>query len=347
MEDPRNTSYSYIAEKRRSSVSELAAYLQDLLEEGESIRNISNTPGWTLPPPLGGEATFREGNHINGNHSNGNRVTFKRTAPEDFEAYGDYGMDRSGRSGGGGSNDGAIGAAGGGTCAPSSGSFHSKRARGWSKSQEPSPFEGGGGIGRHGRRMSEARMNAKVAASPNVVQALACLASGLPESSDSEDNTEDAAAAAACGGAAGVASCSSPADGVVGVKREPAYNGVSESNAFGGEGAGAAAQPTLPSTPARRASKAIDDVVTKCSIDEALEQLKWGEEEAEVGGGEEKERGGGGSFTDGGGGALRQRASVYVLMHAIAAVDTANDEAFGAEEKSQGGVGQEVTAAAI
>lgn len=348
LEDPTNISFSYLAQKRRSSVSELAAYLQDMLDEGESTRMIANTPGWTLPPPALPSTSSGNGGGGGGN-SSGNRVTFKRTAPEDFEAYGEYEMDRSGgRAGGVSSNSsngiasGELGAAGSNGARVELGKFNMKRARGGGDCGV-----GGGVLGRHGRRMSEARMNAKVAASPSVVQALTCLASGLPESSsDSEDNPEEAAAAAAAAAAAiGGHAGRSSGDGDDAVKREQPGIEIS-SGGYGGGGQSnkaAAQQDNMPmpmpmAVPnVRRGSKAIRDVVSKLSIDQAVEQLK------------SEEGGGGGGETDDdeeeeelqrGGPAQgeqqhkrdRQRASVYVLMHAIAAVDTANDETWGEEE---------------
>ena len=405
MEDQTNNNrFSYLAQKRRSSVSELAAYIQDMLEDGESNRMIANTPGWTLPPlpppPTGnggggggggGDGSFpaREGN--------GNRVTFKRTAPEDFERYGDYGMDGSGHSGagaggaGGGRGDNGAGAGANARGGPGAGldwaggaegdgrsqSFNSlKRARG--EPSFPEPLPAGGGIGRHGRRMSAARMNAKVAASPTMVQALTCIASGLPES-DSEEDAAAAAAAAAVDGSGGggsgrgsKASSLSPSGrggsgsgsggGSSTVKKEEPARTISPETAFraadepaaaaaAAAEAAAAAQaqqegggsmPMLP--PARRrGSKAITDVVTKFSIDQAVEQFKAEEGGGPGGGGDDDDEdgggggGGGGDGPAGGGGRKNmQRASVYVLMHAIAAVDTANDEAFGDEEPLDG-----------
>jgi len=89
--------------------------------------------------------------------------------------------------------------------------------------------------------------------------------------------------------------------------------------------------PVLPAR--RRGSKAITDVLTKFSIDRAAEQFKAEEGGPGGGGGDEEE--GGDSSADGAR-RNRQRASVYVLMHAIAAVDTANDEAFGDAEPLDG-----------
>ncbi|CAN0274972.1 unnamed protein product [Ectocarpus sp. 12 AP-2014] len=359
--EPRSRRCSYLAQKRRSSVTELAYYLQDMLDEGESNRMITNTPGWTLPPPMPSTPGSLEGAFPSREGSgSGNRVTFKRTAPEDFESYGEYGMASNGGFGGGG---GSSRQAADGMGAPQDasnevgpGSFNLKRARGGPQMAErfptgregPAAAGGGGGgrVGRHGRRMSEARMNAKVAASPSVVQALTCLASGLPETSDSEENTEESAGAATAGAAAVSPSSSSTepqarGGGGAGVKREGLMpHKVSEERPD--EEAAAAAGREMPMPNARRGSKAINDVVTKFSIDQALEQLK-GEEEGGEGGG-----GGGGGRGSGSGGEDRdepnpcerssdkQRASVYVLMHAIAAVDTANDEMFGEEEPLDG-----------
>ncbi|CAM9716113.1 unnamed protein product, partial [Ectocarpus sp. 8 AP-2014] len=358
--ESRSHRYSYLAQKRRSSVTELAYYLQDMLDEGESNRMITNTPGWTLPPPMPSTPGSLEGAFPSREGSgSGNRVTFKRTAPEDFESYGEYGMGGNvGGGGGGGSSRQAADGMGGPPDASNEvgpSSFNLKRARGGPQMAErfPSGREGpaagggggggGGGMGRHGRRMSEARMNAKVAASPSVVQALTCLASGLPETSDSEENTQESTAAAAAGVALSPSSSSTEPQarggGGAGVKREELMpHKVSEERP---DGEAAAAGREMPMPNARRGSKAINDVVTKFSIDQALEQLK-GEEEGGEG------RGGGGRGGGGGGGEDRgepnpseqssdkQRASVYVLMHAIAAVDTANDEMFGEEEPLDG-----------
>ncbi|CAN0427635.1 unnamed protein product, partial [Hapterophycus canaliculatus] len=286
-------------------------------------------------------------------NSSGNRVTFKRTAPEDFEAYGEYEMDRSGGGGGrgggvssssssNGAGAGQMGAPGNNGARAELGKSNMKRARGG----EGSGGGGGGVMGRHGRRMSEARMSAKVAASPSVVQALTCLASGLPESSsDSEDNPEEAAAVAAAAAAAAgnAARRRGSRDGVV--KREQPDIDIS-SNSFGGEEDSKAAQDMsmpmpMPMPNVRRGSKAIRDVVSKLSIDQALEQLKSEEGGGEEGGEEEEEEEEEGEEQKEHGAHTqveqqhkrdRQRASVYVLMHAIAAVDTANDETWRQEE---------------
>ncbi|CAB1112519.1 unnamed protein product [Ectocarpus sp. CCAP 1310/34] len=359
--ESRSRRCSYLAQKRRSSVTELAYYLQDMLDEGESNRMITNTPGWTLPPPMPSAPGSLEGAFPSREGSgSGNRVTFKRTAPEDFESYGEYGMAGNVGGGGGGGGGGSSRQAAGGMGAPQDasnevgpGSFNLKRARGGPQMAErfPSGREGpvgagggggggGGGVGRHGRRMSEARMNAKVAASPSVVQALTCLASGLPETSDSEENTQESTAAAV-GAALSLSSSSTEPQaggGGTGVNREGFMPHKVSEERPGGEAAAAGREMPLPNP--RRGSKAINDVVTKFSIDQALEQLKGEDEGGEGGGGD----GGGG----GGGGEDRgepnpceqssdkQRASVYVLMHAIAAVDTANDEMFGEEEPLDG-----------
>ncbi|CAN0564804.1 unnamed protein product, partial [Ectocarpus sp. 12 AP-2014] len=99
--ESRSRRCSYLAQKRRSSVTELAYYLQDMLDEGESNRMITNTPGWTLPPPMPSAPGSLEGAFPSREGSgSGNRVTFKRTAPEDFESYGEYGMASNGGFGG-------------------------------------------------------------------------------------------------------------------------------------------------------------------------------------------------------------------------------------------------------
>ncbi|CAN0514965.1 unnamed protein product [Laminaria digitata] len=237
--------------------------------------------------------------------------------------------------------------------------------------------------------MSEARMNAKVAASSTVVQALTCLASALPGISDSEDNMEDAldgsgggsgrggggrqgarelAASALAsagpqsssvalggGGGVGVGGCvvktealpqrgSGVGGGVdpAAVKREEGDSAAAVAAATqreeGDSAAAVAAATQQQQPPVRRRSRAINDVVTNFSIDRALEQLKSDE-------GRDDDD----NDPDGEAAALtrkgnRQRASVYVLMHAIAAVDTANDEAWDGDEEPLEGV-EEATSA--
>ena len=352
-----NSRFSYLAQKRRSSLSELTAFFQDLVDDGESSRMIANLPS------LGGEGGGggggfppREGN------GNGNRVTFKRTAPEDFDAYGEYGMDGSGRScgrsssvesssglgtaddGTGGSN--GIGGGGpawaGGSGGGGGGNSQLKRARGGPEFQDGEGGGGGGADAERCRRMSE-RMSAKVAArNPMVVQAVTCLASGvLPESDESEDNTEDVKVAAGEEGAAALSPSSSvgqqqrhggggrDASGVV--KKEELAHTISDET-FNSEEAVKAAQdmstttmpaPPAPPAPARRRST-INDIMTTCSTQQAMEQVREG----------------GGDEADGEGKQV-QRASIYLLMHAMAAVDAASDEPYGDEEPLDGVDGME------
>lgn len=372
MEEARNNQFSYLAQKRRSSVSELAAYLHDMLEDGESNRMIANTPGWTLPPPVSqgsGDSTSSGGRDGNGGNS-GNRVTFKRTHADDFGSYG-YGMDGSAGSDGnngsatasgwtGSNNAEEVGGGGSPRCS------NPKRARG-APALPPAPPSGsamgrregmegeeqggaGGGCGlsrRASRRMSEARPG-KVAASPSVVQALTCLASGLP--SDSEDSKEGLveravrerglssspfAVPALPQQQAGLDASKGNGGGRVGgtsagggVKREALSSPAKKMEEVSGGAAGMDGSvkgeaEAMHQMPARRGSKAINDVLTNFSIDRALEQFKSDDgkeddEEPQTPAGPEK--------------GMRQRASVYVLMHAIAAVDTANDEAWEGDE---------------
>ena len=216
-------------------------------------------------------------------------------------------------------------------------------------------------------------MNAKVAASSTVVQALTCLASALPGISDSEDNMEDAldgsgsgrgggggregarelsssalASATQGGGSAPAALSGGDGSGGVCVKTEATSprgpgGGLDpvEIKREEGNPTAAVASPTQQQQqqqqqPVRRRSKAINDVVTNFSIDRALEQLK-----SDEGKDDDDADGEAAALTRKGN---RQRASVYVLMHAIAAVDTANDEAWDGDEEPLEGV-EEATSA--
>ena len=212
-------------------------------------------------------------------------------------------------------------------------------------------------------------MNAKVAASSTVVQALTCLASALPGISDSEDNMEDAldgsgggsgrgggggregareltSSALASAGPHGEASASGALSGGGGcvVKTEASPHtgpggcldpaGVKREE--GDSDTAAVASATQQHQPVRRRSRAINDVVTNFSIDRALEQLK-----SDEGKDDDDADGEAAALTRKGN---RQRASVYVLMHAIAAVDTANDESWDGDEEPLEGV-EEATSA--
>lgn len=214
-------------------------------------------------------------------------------------------------------------------------------------------------------------MNSKVAASSTVVQALTCLASALPGISDSEDNMEDPLDGSGRGSGRGgregarevssaLASAGPQGDGTGGgsgggvatgcvVKTEASsHRGGLEPSAVKheeGESAAAVARAVASATqqqqqqqpPMRRRSRAITDVVTNFSIDRALEQLKSDEGKED----DEGEDGEAAALTRKGN---RQRASVYVLMHAIAAVDTANDESWDGDEEPLEGV-EEATSA--
>eukprot|EP00903_Cladosiphon_okamuranus_P006531 g6382.t1 len=334
LEGPSISSRFSNLQKRRSSLSELTAFFQDLVDDGESNRMMSSLPCF-------GEGGFppREGN----GNSTGNRVTFKRTAPEDFESYGEYGMDGSGRSLGrtssaSSNNNGAAAAADGGgskgvgaggpgwpSSNDSSGNSQLKRARGGPGFHDGVGAGGGGGDAERYRRMSE-RSIAKVAQrNPMVTQAVACLASAvLPESEDSEDNMEDVKVAVGGEGTRMAVSPSSSAGqqqkggggGDAVVKKEKLAHTISDET-FNKEEAEKAAQDmsatTMPAPSARRRST-INDIMTSCWTQEATQQLKEG------GGG-----GGRGEEEDGEGKEV-QRASIYLLMHAMAAVDAATDD---------------------
>lgn len=333
-EGPNNRRFSYLAQKRRSSLSELTAFFQDLVDDGESSRMIANMPIWS-PGTSDGGFPPREGN------GTGSRVTFKRTAPEDFETYGEYGMDgggsgRSSSGGGGGASSSSPAADGGSNGGAGSGPGWTnpqlKRARGGPDFQEPLPSgrEGEGDDADRCRRMSE-RTSARVASrNPMVVQAVTCLASALPESGDdSEDNAGEDARAPATGEEGPLSPLVPPIVVGGGVKREEeelAHTISDES--FNREEAARAARDMsrlMPAPPARRRST-INDIMATCSTEQAMEQVREG-----GGGGS---RGGGGGDEEGEEKKV-QRASVYLLMHAMAAVDAANDdddEGYGGEE---------------
>lgn len=231
MEETKNLPFAHLAQKRRSSVSELAAYLQDMLEDGESNRMISTNPGWlfNVPPSQGGcsgEVLFggpgcgdggsggRDGNG-NGtvNNSAQPRVTFKRDHGEDVnEAYG------GGGGGGGDEGETVLGGTGRGF----------KRVKGpplpAPAFDTPSAVEmGRGGGGPRGgvgpgageakapglaiRKMSERRTSEGgrigLGASPTVVQALTCLASQLNSSSSDSEGERDGDQLPAVGTGAG------------------------------------------------------------------------------------------------------------------------------------------------
>lgn len=298
--------------------------------------------------PSFGEGGFPPRESSGSGSGNDSRFTFKRTAPEDFEAYGEYGMDRSGRSlgrtssagrnnngptaaadGGPGSNGVGVGGPGWPSSSNSGRSSQLKRARGGPEFQDGAGAGGGGG-GSGGdaeryRRMSE-QTSAKVAQrNPMVMQTVTCFASAvLPEIDDSEDITGDVKVAAGEEGAALSPSSSvgqhGGGGGTVGVKKEELAHTVSD-EAFNSEEAVRAAQdmstrtmpaPLAPPAPARRRST-INDIMNTCSTQQAIEQVMEG-----VGGGGEGEEDGEGKEV--------QRASIYLLMHAMAAVDAANDD---------------------
>lgn len=307
-----------------------------MLEEGESNRMMPAAPGWLPPLPpanwnnpsdLSSGAGAREGN--GNSNCTPSRVTFKRTHGDDYnEAYGGYGFDA------GGGNRNANGADGGDT-------EESALAGGFSKRVKGSPLldlqsvsaagrrAGGGredwvGEGRQtgGRRMSVERRFG-MGANPTVVQALTCLASGLNNSSsDSEgDGASDMPADVA------VVMCVSVDAGT----GEEAVDGANVSvkmkgsgdinNGTSGNGLDTLAAPASVAaggdTGRCRGSNPIADVLTNFSIDRALEQF------TAHGAGADDDADGG---EDGDQQKLRQRASVYVLMHAIATVDTGKSE---------------------
>lgn len=350
-DEARNTQFSYLAQKRRSSVSELAAYLHDMLEEGESRHHMANAPAYTLPPPIphgasdysskdwsgngGGNGNGNSGGSGSGSSSgNGNRVTFKRMHNDDFGSYGAYG-DMGGGEGSGAEGDKGAATASGWTGATSGNGGergegaprpNPKRAR--ATLQLPAPHAGaeverpGGGKGadegaasnrRSSRRMSEGRLNATVVANPAVAQALTCLASGLPGHSDSEDSGKDGPAEGAIKGEDSTPRASKKGDDASESVVKSEELSAEDSSARRGE-EGAAGSP-----PTRRGSTAINEVLTSYSIDRALEQLKSDGDTEQSRTSTQK--------------SLRHRASVYVLMHAIAAVGAANDS--GWEQEGQ------------
>lgn len=379
-------------------MSELAAYLQDMLEGGESDRIISNMPSWSLPAPPShghvGDESFsppKDGSSGNLGGGNPNRVHFKRQHTDDFGPYGDFQMGDDDGRGGKGREGGAVtvpgwigttdrdksedSADGGSGRHP-----NPKRARGLPPMPPPLAMSGqreglegrdAGTITAAGARGAAAaaataaaaaaagrghpRMGGKVAAGPSVAQALTCLASGLRGHSDSED-----------GGGGGVrgGGAGDGLDGegrVVGrkVKLQSAFpmSGMSrhQDDGTGQDGSGglkarATSMPSSgqigagggvvkvesdvtamveqPQPPKRRCSKAINDVLTRFSIDTALEQFKSDEADGgDPGKAEEstaEEQSG-----------MRQRASVYVLMHAIAAVNTGEGDSYDAEHDEE------------
>eukprot|EP00752_Nemacystus_decipiens_P003975 g3640.t2 len=353
--------FSHMAQKRRSSLSELTAFFQDLVDDGESSRMFAGLP--SLGGEGGGGFPPREGS------GNSSLANFKRAAPEDFEAYGEFGMDGGGRSCGrsssGGSNSGAPGGGSGGGGEGGSNGVGAGAA--WSggggggsggnsqlKRARFPDGEGGGGIdAERYRRMSE-RMSVKVAArNPMVVQAVTCLASGvLPENDDSDDNMEDVKVKVAAGEKGPAPAALSPSSSVgrqqqqqqqqqLGggsgsgrIKKEELARTISD-EAFNSEEAVKAAQdmstttmpaPATPPAPPARRRSTISSLMTTCSTQEAMEQVREG---GVCGGGE--------GDADGEGKQV-QRASIYLLMHAMAAVDAANDELYGEGDEPLDGV---------
>lgn len=317
-------------------MSELAAYLNDMFEDGESSRMGSNAPGWILPPPVPqGESSSRDGTSSSGS---GNRVTFKRHHGSDFEAYDDY------EGGGGGAADGenngntSNGPAVGWAESHKNGNVSghdaeegarrpkpTKRAKGTPSTLPREAYAGNGlggaaGDGESRRGSAKGPSGGRRAAGPSVVQALTCLASGLP--SDSEDNKDGLGADGGRGG--GHAAAPSVASALAS-KEESQGDGRKASDGHIAvkteevPGTSTVAVPAKQQQPVRRESRVIDDVLANLSIDRALEQLTPG--------GEVKNGGDQAVATPTGQAkVMRQRASVYVLMHAIAAVNTANGE---------------------
>ena len=383
-----NLQASHLAQKRRSSVSELAAYLHDMLEDGESSRSITIPPGWTLPPPVPrGEAEYSEDG--NGNGGAGNRGAFKRTFDGGYGSYDSFGMDGSDGDGSANlaaaadapivSSDGCSksaaapgswecatkregGGAGGSSNHPdSSPRSNPKRARATQPPPTLAPFSGdsvvrhkmwmGGDSGQGQRQEREedavvsrrssvrmsleaARTAGKFAASPNLVQALTCLASGLPGLSDSEES-RDGGAMEVSGTGKGEHSEQGDPGALPARKGDMTSVRIKEEEATGKEedseaeravdaAAEAAAETVAGETAkhknSRRGSNAINDVLTTFSIDRALEQLK-----SDDGKSDDEEVAGGGR-ADGSQRGMRHRASVYVLMHAIARVNSSNDQ---------------------
>lgn len=347
VEEAKSSQHSYLAQKRRSSVSELAAYLHDMLEEGESSRLVHTVPGCNGRDSLNGAIQ--------------SRVAFKRTLEGD-EGYVDgYGIKEGER----GSEEGD----GGGGSGPDP---HRGLSRAFSKRAKGSPLSPSNatsapcssGSSSEGNRdgsmedkLSERRISTVGA---TVVQALTCLASGLNDGSgDSDDGKEEAPMrrvddpserqdqlawgsvpardksdvtvdknegkdarrdrgdkASVDGDAAG--------EGPVPVKTEENTEGSSKRASPAGKSEGDVdgeihTSGLMPEH-VRRGS-AITDVLNNFSLDRALEQFKT---ENSGGGGDPGPGGDGGDAGEGEQQGLRQRASVYVLMHAIAAVDTAN-----------------------
>lgn len=332
---------SHIVQKRRSSMSELAAYLSDMLEDGESSRSVATTPGWSLPPPISQSQT----EYPSSRDGPGNRGAYKRTLDGEYGSYDAFGVDASDTSSSSAAaqNDGAPSAAPSwdgainrdcgarGNQSSDSPQSNPKRARTNPISPISASFPpmgshegkvgGDNGQGREGSAVP----GAKVAATPNLVQALACLASALPGHSDSEES-KDGVEGLGVGkkdkgrGHAGAAS-TGPANFGDG-RGSTASVVVKEENIMGGESSEEATgdvekqrdrgSETGHSPVGRVGNNAINDVLTNFSIDQAIEQLKADDETGNRSG----------DFVEKG---LRHRASVYVLMHAIATVNTVNE----------------------
>lgn len=355
LQGSNNPLTSHIVQKRRSSMGELAAYLSDMLEDGESSRSVATTPGWSLPPPI----SHSQAEYPSSRDGTGNRGAYKRTLDGEYGSYGAFGVEGTDTSSSSAAAaaaaqtdgapsaapgwDGAISRDGGARGNQSSDSPRSnpKRARTNPISPVSSSFPslgshegkvgGENGQGREGSAVP----GAKVAASPNLVQALACLASALPGHSDSEES-KDGAEGSGVGkkekgrGHAGAASAG-PSDfgdgggstASVVVKEESIVDRESLEEATGdAEKQKDRGSETGHSPVGRVGNNAINDVLTNFSIDQAIEQLKAddGRDGNETGNrsGDFEEKG------------LRHRASVYVLMHAIATVNTVNE---GAQEE--------------
>lgn len=384
MQEQKNSQLSNLAQKRRSSVSELAAYLHDMLEDGESNRMVPTHPGWLLNVPTsqgsGSSDDFHSGGGRDGtaNGAMAPRVTFKRTH-------------------GGDGNEGYTGAVEdrteSGVSLTGAGAGFAKRVKGSPLSAPASTTPPDGGpagavedvakpLGlttkTSARRLSEAG-RIGVGASPTVVQALTCLASGLANSSsDSEGEGNGEQAVTGSAGAGGgresigrspwssTASSSVTAPGSstgndtsmragrsadsmevsVKVEKEGEAEGTTEGGSSvvgeagkgegevatgdgdgdgGGEGEGEGGGQDKGAVPGKKGSP-IADVLTNFSIDRALQQFKSDE------GGVDCAAESDGDDAEAAQPTMRQRASVYVLMHAIAAVDTANgDEWEGGE----------------
>lgn len=351
---------SQIVQKRRSSMSELAAYLSDMLEDGESNRSVATTPGWILSPPIP-QSHAEYPSSRDSSDGAGNRGGYKRTLDENYSSYGAFGMDATDTSSS--SAAAAVAAAAPQTDGCSSGApsaapgwdgaiNRDSGARGHQASDSPrsnpkrartnpiSPVSASfpsvgshegkvGGESEQGREGS-AVPGAKVAASPNLVQALACLASALPGQSDSEESKDGvegsgvgkkekggAHAGAASAGAADFGDGRGSAASVV-VKEESIVGPESSEEATTDvEKQRDGRSETGHSPVGRVGNNAINDVLKNFSIDQAIEQLKADDGKDDNGTGNRS-----GDFEEKG---LRHRASVYVLMHAIATVNTANE----------------------